>query len=236
MPAVSTRALLLNTNFNKPSALYPVDRGSRPKGWRASPILGEGTHGFGVRLRAENSAGDSRGDSPHACLGLAGLKSPASLQKGERAILAQEMRNPRAGRFTFAIEACLHASSRELCDFFTKQFTCRLTLYRFADADKNPLRRHELGSLTIQPPAVVGDRLRWTQFELSQILDRYEGPDKNFSIGRGLGVAVEVEKTAEGMLESSPAMGTKGEGWACLCIRSAKLRFTSHTVDDKVVV
>ena len=167
-------------------------------------------------------------------MGLGECKTTIRVQKGERAILGQEMRNPRAGRFTFTVEACLCGSSKELCELFAKHFTCRLVLYRFADADKSPLKRHELGSLTIQPPAIVGDQPSWAGFELSQLLDS-AGPGQNFSIGRGLGVAIEVEKTADGTLEWGPFASEKGSGSALLCVRSAQLRFASRTINDKIV-
>jgi hypothetical protein len=224
--------LLLNTDFQDAVPLYPVDRGSRPKGWRASPILGEHEHGFGVRLK--NGPG---GTSHRAlvCMGLEASEMTIRLQKGNRATLAQEMRNPRAGHFSFRVEAGLCGSSKELCELFAKHFTCRLVIFRFADGDKNPLRRHELGAVTIQPPTIVGPESRLAAFELNQLLDS-AGPGKNFSIGRGLGVAIEVEKTAEPLLDWGPSPGKGTGGWATLCIGTARLRFTSRTIDDKVVV
>jgi hypothetical protein len=229
-------SLLLNADFQEPVPLYPVDRGSRPKGWRASPILAANNRGFGVWLQ-DNCAPNTCAPNTarHVCLGLGECNTAIRIQKGERAILGQEMRNPRAGRFTFTVEACLCSSSKELCELFSKQFTCRLVLYRFADADKNPLKRHELASLTIQPLAIVGNRPVWKGFELGQLLDS-AGPGKNFSIGRGLGVAIEVEKTMDGSLEMGPDARTKGSGWASLRVRSAQLQFAGRTINDKVMV
>jgi hypothetical protein len=106
-------------------------------------------------------------------------------------------------------------------------------MYRFADRDKNPLKRQELGSLVIQPPLVVGERRARVSFELTQRLDS-AGPGQNFSIGRGLGVAIVVVKTADELLELSA--GQKGRSSASLRISSAQLRFTSRTINDKVVV
>jgi hypothetical protein len=106
-------------------------------------------------------------------------------------------------------------------------------MYRFADLDKNPVKRHELGSLAIQPPLVVGEKPARVSFELTQRLDS-AGPGQNFSIGRGLGVAIEVAKTADGLLELHP--GQMGGASASLRVSSAQLRFASHTINDKVVV
>jgi len=243
-------SLLLNTDFQEPVPLYPVDRGSRPKGWRATPILGSDSNAFGVRLQNSAAFGVRRPESadvgrqmPHAAraavrqiaigFGLSDGKTPICIQKGELALLGQEMRNPRAGQFTFTVEASICGCSKELCEIFAKHFTCRLVMYRFADLDKNPLKRQELGSLAIQPPLVVGEKPARVSFELTQRLDS-AGPGQNFSIGRGLGVAIEVLKTADGPLELSS--GQMGGVSASLRISSAQLRFASHTINDKVVV
>ena len=225
-------SLLLNTDFQDAVPLYPVDRGSRPKGWRASPILAEQDHGFGVRLKPD-PADNHRGRS--VSLGLDECETIIRVQKGDRAVLAQEIRNPRAGRFSLTVEAYLSASSKERAELFAKLFTCRMVIYRFADGEKNPLKRHELSSVTFQPLVVVGRERRWSNFELDLLLDS-TGPGKNVSIGHGLGVAIEVEKTAESPLEWGPSPGKATSGWASLCLGSAQMRFSSRTIDDKVVV
>jgi hypothetical protein len=63
---------------------------------------------------------------------------------------------------------------------------------------------------------------------LSQLLDSAK-PGDNFSIGKGLGVAIEIEKTSDGPLELAG-------GRAFLRIGSARLEFNSRTINDKVVV
>ncbi len=221
--------LLLNSEFQQQVPLYPVDRGSRPKGWRASPIVPATGNGFGVQLLA---ASEGRGQKQRVALGLIDALPTIQVGKGARAVLGQEMRNPRAGRFTFTVEAGLCGSSRELCEFFAKHFTCRLVMYRFADSDKNPLKRHEFGSLAMVPPAIVGGKPKYATFELTQILDS-SAPGQNFSIGRGLGVSIEVEKSSEGVLELPNG---KVPPRAYLCIGSARLAFSSRTINDKVVV
>jgi Protein of unknown function (DUF1501) len=223
-------SLLLNPRFEDPVPLYPVDRGSRPKGWRASPILHAEKSGFGVCLEQ----GDSRGPRL-ARMGFRAGADALAVTKGTRAVLGQEMRNPRAGRFTLAVEACLRADSKAAAESFAKHFICRLVFYRFADAGKNPLKRHEYGSLAIQPPISMGNQREWGKFELSQLLDS-AGPGQNFSIGHGLGISIEIEKTSEGTFELGSVPGTQGSSLAALCIRSATVQFASRTVDDKVVV
>jgi Protein of unknown function (DUF1501) len=223
-------SLVLNSRFEDSVPLFPVDRGSRPKGWRASPLLAAQESGFGAWLEQSEAPGRRQ-----VRLGLRGSGDSRRVAKGARAVLGQEMRNPRAGRFTLSVEACLIAGTKAAADLFAKNVTCRLVFYRFADASKNPLKRQELGSLVFVPPIALGDRPAWTRFDFDQALDS-SGPGQNFSIGRGLGVSIEIEQTGDGALDWGALPGTKGDGCAALCIRSANVRFASHTVDDKVVV
>jgi len=58
-------------------------------------------------------------------------------------------------------------------------------------------------------------------------------PGQNFSIGRGLGVAIEVEKTSGGTLEVG---GPQSPVLAALHVGSARLTFASRTINDNVVV
>jgi hypothetical protein len=222
-------SLLLNTDFSQPVPLYPVDRGSRPKGWRAAPLPAAGDPAFGVRLLPESTA-QKAGETRHAVLGVGQGDHVATtrIANGDRAILAQEMRNPRAGRFTFTVNACVAGPTREACELFQKHFTCRLVIYRFAGADKNPLNRQELGSLVFQPPPVIGKRRTYATFEFSRVLDG-AGPGLNFSIGCGLGISIEIEKTSDGTL-------TMERSSAALHVGSARLSFASRTINDKVVV
>jgi hypothetical protein len=126
------------------------------------------------------------------------------------------------------VKAGLCGSSRGICELFQKNFSCRLVIYRFAGLDKNPHLRTVLGSLTIPLPSVIGDKPVFASFELSQVLDS-SAPGQNFSIGKGLGVAIEVEKTSDGTLDLSA-------GRAFLLVESAVLRFNSRTINDKVMV
>jgi len=229
-------SLLLDTDFAQPSGLYPVDRGPRPKGWRAAPVPSDEDHGFGVRLSPRSdaaNAGTKFGAKRHALIGVGtnGGAATVRVARGERAILAQEMRNPRAGRFTFTVEACIAGRSRAACELFQKNFACRLVIYRFTTPDKNPLQRQEFGSLAIDPPLVVGDAPACSTFEFSRVLDG-AGPGQNFSIGLGLGVSIEVEKTSEGTWEVS---GAQAPAPAALYIAAARLTFASRTINDKVV-
>jgi hypothetical protein len=216
-------SLLLNAEFTDAVPFYPVDRGSRPKGWRATPFEADANQGLAVRLvHAER---DSR---PHVDLGFGLSGLAVRVRKGDRALLAQEMRNPRAGQFTLTVRAHLIASSPELGELFLKQFACRLLMFRFADGDKNPTKRIDLASLAFQPTFETHGKSPQSPFALTQRLDS-AAPGQNFSIGRGLGVAIEIEKTAAGLLDLP-------KGSARLRVTSTRLQFSSHTINDKVVV
>jgi hypothetical protein len=89
-----------------------------------------------------------------------------------------------------------------------------------------------LGSLIIEPPLVAADAPVYAAFEFSRVLDS-AAPGQNFSIGRGLGVSIEVEKTSDGTLEIG---GSQTPVLAALHVGTARLTFASRTINDKVVV
>lgn len=218
-----TTELLLNKNFQDNVALMPVETGSRPKGWRATPLDNE-TGKFAARIV---KAGEQR----YLALGTDHSESSIEIVSGAQALLAQEMRNPRAGTFRFTVHAAVSAASeQDYQELFADHFTCRMVMYRFADGSKNPTKRQELASLEFHPTFAGTDRLQFRSFELTKRLDSSR-PGANFSIGRGLGVAVIVEKTSPGTLEI-PA----GTPAVSLCIDSIDLQFFSRTINDDVTV
>ncbi|MGE3317102.1 MAG: DUF1501 domain-containing protein [Planctomycetaceae bacterium] len=227
-------SLLLNTDFSANVPLYPTDLGSRPKGWRASPRVDEVKDDrFGVR---RITPGDDSSNSlkPHIAIGfgLADGSLPQSIAAGTQALLAQEMRNPRAGRFIFSVDACGRGSSEKFFkDVFLRDFTCRLVFFRFADIGKDPTKREELGSMPFVPKFESAADAKPMRIEFSQLLDS-SSPGSNFSIGAGLGVAVVVEKNP-GATFDLPA-GSKNAAW--VEVRSANVIFKSRTINDNVTV
>ncbi len=221
-----TTDLLLNQDFSNPGPLSPVTTGSRPKGWRAGPLpAGDASTELAVRLIPKDQ------QDHYIALGFGGENSGASIPQGAKALLAQEMRNPRAGTFRLTIRACVSAPSEELYqEHFADHFTCRMVMFRFADGDKNPTKRHELATLEFVPQYGGNGKLAFTEFQQTSRLDS-PAPGVNFSIGRGLGVAIVVEKTSPGEL-ANPAKSPQ----VALCIDRAELRFFSRIIDDEVTV
>src|SRR5262245_42405078 len=90
-------ALLFDTVLDPSRALHPPAPLSRAKGWRAFP---DGTAvsagGLAVRKLAEGVVlGSFTGEE----------RSAVTVEHGVRALLAQEIRNARGGRFTFTVQA-----------------------------------------------------------------------------------------------------------------------------------
>jgi hypothetical protein len=243
-------SLLLNTDFTSPAPLRPADFGSRPKGWRAEPLVTDAAaDAFGVKLIDASTAAQASTNADSATpareersiaigFGLGGGKSAVEIASKSQAFLAQEMRNPRAGRFTFTIHASGGGTSRDLFeDLILKHFTCRLVLFRYANPAKNPMQRHELASAVFQPrfagsSADRDETSAGETFEISALLDS-PAPGQNFSIGAGLGVAVIVEKTSPGTLALPAGAAPQ---CAFLRIHRTGLAFRSRTINDEVTV
>jgi len=227
--------LLPNTDFSAAVPLRPIDFGSRPKGWRATPLAGSRNESaLNVQLRQAEASGSGTSTQYAAIgFGLDGEQDPLVVASGSQAMLAQEMRNPRLGRFRFHIQACGQASSKKFFEeAFLANFNCRLVIYRYNDPSKNPGKRKEFISQEFTPAFSTSADPKLQSFEVERLLDS-PGPGQNFPIANGYGVAVIVEKTSPGNLELT---GNAKRGWAHLRIEQVSLDFTSRTINDQVQV
>jgi hypothetical protein len=176
-------SLLLDTDFASGRPLLAVEPPSREKGWRGWP-LGTEPDGNGNGLVVQAVDATRR----HVLLGPG---PAATIAAGARAMLAQEIRLARGGEYAFTVRASGSGATREQFERdFRDALVCRLVLFRFAEASKDPRRVQELASLTIRPDH--GDFGQAGSFTLRQYLGSTAG-GVNFPIGHGLGVAVVVE-------------------------------------------
>ena len=172
---------LLDADFASDRPLLAVSRRTAREGLRGWP-LGTEADGNGLIVKAV--------DGPRRHVGL-GFGAAPTIPAGARAILSQEIRSARGGEYTFTVQASGSGRTREHFERdFRDALVCRLVLFRFADADKDPRRVQELASLTFRPE--YGDAGQARSFTLRQYLGSTKG-GVNFAIGHGLGVAVVVE-------------------------------------------
>ena len=94
------------------------------------------------------------------------------------------------------------------------------------------MHRSRLAAIKIDPRfAEINDENRHEIYELSKSFVNPK-PGSNFSFGLGLGIALIVEKTSEGVLEFAP--GTIAQ--ACLRISGVQLEFIGKQRNEKVKV
>ena len=219
--------LLFDADFRDNLPLVPAGKDSRDKGWRAKPI----------REPADTAAlavERKEGSSPHLRIGFtpcsdANAPQPAG---GERAIVAQEIRNARSGSFTFKVKAVGCApTDDEFQRAFASCMTCRLVIFRYQTMAKNPTEVTELGSETFVP--VFDENGKTQEFTLAKFLGSTQ-PNVNFPIGNGLGVGIIVERHAP-VAGSTTVDGGSGSHEVYLRIDSVSLQFDPRRRDDTVV-
>ncbi len=229
------RSLLLNTDFESPVPLRPVSGSSRPKGWRAAPLVASTTDdSFGVSIVTRNIFGQP-GNQKEAVIGfgLDGGKTAQSIDHAAQAILAQEVRSPFAGQYKLTAHVRGGGASKECFEnVFLKNFTCKLLFYQYTNQAKSPNDRKEMGSVTFEPTFMPAKQDGFAEFELSKLFEN-PNPGANFSFGPGMGVAVIVEKTSPGKL-TLPADGTPQQAY--LRIDSVNLEFVGKKRKDNVKV
>ena len=216
-------SLLVDTEFRATQPFLPAGVESREKGWRATvPVVDASSRTVLQVTRVAKP-------EPAAVFELALGEEKSELPAGARAILAQEIRNARGGRYTFTVEVAGTSSTAEFfAQTIARQFTFRLTLFRFATAAKDPGNVQVLASETFQPTA---DGMAKPQsFTISAFLGSTT-PGGNFAIGNGLGVAVVVEKSSPGPLRAADT----GVGAAQLLVRGVGLQFDPRKREEDVV-
>ncbi len=225
VPAYTTEKLR-NTSFEEDAPLQPIGAAGRRKGWQATPPANKAdANGLSVRLVA---GADSPDGQQHVAMGF-GLQDPTQAVKipaGAKVILTQEIRNPRSGQFTLSVAANGGGASQKFFEQeFLKNFTCRLTIFRYADMSKNVHQSQLLGQAAFQPEFSSAKKPESRRFELSEFLGTTVG-NANFAIGAGIGIAVVIEKTSPGAL-TLPAGKTAHD--AFVRIDNVKLDFTGKS-------
>ncbi len=114
-----------------------------------------------------------------------------------RALLTQEVRNPRAGTFTVSVHVCGGGSADDFRTFL-KHFTCRLVLFGYRDLAKDPARGlREYASVPFEPP--FADKAEgYHMVSLTRSLRSQDGGASEIEMG--VGVAVIVERRTPGEL------------------------------------
>jgi len=154
--------------FGPEASIEAAEFGSRPKGWRATPLLvAESPSGFG----AWHARGSRTARMGYA---TAGAKSTGTVYLG------QELINPRAGGYLARIRLRGHGAIAKLA-------TVKLEFCRYGSLSKNPSQRQTLVVHDLPAEAVGGKD--FVTLEFSARLDSGK-PGSNFAIGKGLGVVV----------------------------------------------
>lgn len=216
-----TSAPLIEPDFTAPVQLRLLDAPSTPKGWRAVPLLANlEKSAFGVTLLPESA----KPGRQLAAMGIFGepAKTSSRLEPGSPAVLAQQIRDPQAGRFVVKLAARGDGSDKAFYeDVFQKHFRCRLTLFQFTTPAKNPAQRRELAALEIRP-AFRAEANSFESFELDKLLGNAQ-LGANFSFGLGIGVAIVVERATDVALDLPAAAS------AFLCIQQVDVKFEGLT-------
>jgi hypothetical protein len=228
VPFFDEKAMLLDPDFAAAGPLMPADGPARPRGWKAAPLdppLGAGLPTPPLALTVQKRSGDVVLGVSHA--GAAGVQ----LAKGQLAILAQEVRSPFSGTFHVKAQVCGEATDREWFEgVFLKQFTCKLLLFEYTDPAKKATARKEHIALTFAPNWCEASAPRFEAVELTREFVN-PTPGSNFSFGRGLGVAILVEKTGDAPLDLPPKPLT-----AFVRVKQIDLQFTGKPRNEDVKV
>lgn len=214
---------LLHAHFEAPATLQGMGKQRRLKGWQAHPLAGP--------MSASLADGVPGAEKRHACLGLRvpgnDGESKSDAGSEDRILLAQEVRNPRAGHYRFSIRAAGVADTREQFDrVFLRSFTCRLVIYGYLTEAKDPRRTREFASVEFTPSFVGEDGMEYGDFTVAATLKSQD--DGAMHLSKGVGVAVSVQRRAN--------VDAFEDGSAYLAIDRVLLEFDARPRNDEVMV
>jgi hypothetical protein len=218
-----------NTDFEGATALVPHGTETRMKSWQASPLHSDGGPS-GLSVWSVRDPANSRGGERHAVIKIAREPAGSDASQATRAILSQEVRSPRAGRFTFAVHATAggenEAYFRE--DFF-RQYTCKLAIIGFLDLKKNHTEHRVFSSTEFTPNWSPDGKPNYERFEVAAQLRSQEAGAMETS--RGIAVAVIVErKTPAGAIDAAK------QPEVLLRIDDVEFAFNAKPRNEKVTV
>ncbi len=222
---------LTNTDFEDETPLLPHGTVSRVKSWQAS-TSGDSQAGSPLGVAIVSDAPESRGGRRHATIGLGVPGAPVALTLPDnaRAMLSQEVRNPRAGRFTFSVYACGAGTSELYRELFLKHFVCRLIIFGFRDLKKDHREQRVFASADFVPAWSEPRARKYEKFQVSATLRSQDGGAMETS--RGIGVAIIVERSTPGPLP----LPSGADPTAFIRIDDIELAFNPRPRDDSVTV
>ena len=180
---------LLNRDFSDPAPLVRIGGRARVKGWQAEPLKGPKAPPLVASLDDRAALGlPGKGRVARLGADLPGdRREAAAVPPGASVLLAQEVRNPRAGRYRFTVFAAAMADSVETFrEYFAGCFRCRMILFGYADLAKDPRRVREFAALEFEPGLLAPKEASgFTRFELTATLKSQD--DGAFQLSRGVG-------------------------------------------------
>lgn len=221
VPVYSERQLV-DTDFESGEPLVAHGMKTRMKSWQASPLADAGTVALAVKLDADTSRARSGARSVV-------FEFTPGLANGEpvRAMLSQEVRSPRAGRFTFSAHAAAGGGDAEAWQTLFKTHRARLVIFGFLDLEKNHTQHREFASVEFAPQWSPADKPAYERFSVTANLRSQDAGAMETS--RGVGVAVIVEPRPD-------AQTVRLEKEIAILIDDAELTFDPRPRDDSVKV
>ncbi len=211
---------IVDTDFESGTPLVAHGTSTRVKSWQASPLAADGTTSLAVELASASAS--SRSGAAQVAIQFTPGAPPSP-----RAMLSQEVRSPRAGRFTFSSHVSAGGSDSEAVQAFFQSHRCRLVIFGFLDLEKNHTQHREFASAEVSPVWSPDDKPIYERFTVTANLRSQDAGAMETS--RGVGVAVIVEQRPD-----APANQLNQQ--VVLRIDDAELTFDPRPRDDSVKV
>jgi hypothetical protein len=227
-----SKAPIFESSFEENGVLAELGSKQRFTRWMAKPQATTGaTPDFGVALIDDPAVAAAGLRCAALGIGLShanGQPSAAMLPAGTRAVVTQQIRNPRAGTYVVKLKAACGGAQADW-DWLAANFQMRLSLFGYRSLDKNPWDGvREYASVPLTPQFAQDGTAGYQEFQLTRALRSQDAGAAEIEMGVGL--AVWLERKTPGELAIDAARK------AYLRIDDFAVTFTPRPRNDNVTV
>jgi hypothetical protein len=227
-----SKAPIFERSFEENRILAGLGSKQRFTRWMAKPLATtSASPDFGVTLIEDSSLAATGSRCAALGIGLshsAGHPAAATLPARSRAILTQQVRNPRAGTYVVKVKAACGGAKADW-EWLTANFQFRLSLFGYHSLDKNPWNGvREYASLPITPRFAEDGSAPYQEFSLTKPLRSQDGGASEIEMG--VGIAIWMERRTPGDLAIDAGRR------ALLRVDDFEVTFTPRPRNDNVTV
>jgi len=225
-----SKAPIFESGFEENRILAELGSKQRLTRWSAKPLAPTTAPlDFGVSLIEDSTHAATGIRSAALGIGLSsrtGQITAGTLPAGSRALLTQQVRNPRAGTYLVKVRAACGGAKADW-EWFANHFQCRLSFFGYHNLEKNPWDGvREFAAVSLMPQFADDGTAPYQEFQLTRVLRSQEAGAGEIEMGVGIAIWLELKTPGDLVVDANRR--------AFLCVDDFEVTFTPRPRDNNV--